>query len=169
MLYTSTVSDTQQQVGDFVIQSAHLSLPLLNRAYINLAEHLFQSLKFLPQRPDIATKVRKASSPSDAIREARKNIADVKRGWIGKGLNVSAMREVLLLKFSQHSTLRRQLLLTGDSEIVEASPTDAFWGNASGGGRIALGRNELGKALQRTRETISAQAGLGIGSGAKTV
>lgn len=132
-------------------------------------EHLFQSLKFLPQRPDIAAKVRKASTPVDAIREARKNISDVKRGWIGKGLNVAAMREVLLLKFSQHSTLRRQLLMTGDAELVEASPTDAFWGNASGNGGIAVGRNELGKALQKTRETILAQAGLGIGSGAVTV
>lgn len=113
--------------------------------------------------------MRKASTPVDAIREARKNISDVKRGWIGKGLNVAAMREVLLLKFSQHSALRRQLLMTGDAELVEASPTDAFWGNASGNGGIAVGRNELGKALQKTRETIRAQAGLGIGSGAVTV
>lgn len=135
------------------------------------AEHLFQALKFLPHRPDIATKVRKASSPLDAMLEARKHMADVQKGWIGKGANVAAMRNVLLLKFSQHSFLQRQLLLTGDSELVEASPTDAFWGSAAGAnsGRIGLGRNELGKALSRTRETIRAQSGLGIGSGAKTV
>lgn len=136
------------------------------------AEHLFQSLKFLPSRPEIANKVRKANAAPEAIREARKNIASVKRGWIGQGKNVEAMRTVLLLKFSQHSKLGRQLLLTGDAELIEASPTDAFWGSAAGsanGGIPGLGRNELGKALVRTRETIRTQAGLGYGSASVTV
>jgi predicted NAD-dependent protein-ADP-ribosyltransferase YbiA (DUF1768 family) len=66
--------------------------------------------------------------------------------------------------------LRRQLLLTGDAELVETSPADAFWGNAAGNeGGFGGGRNELGKALARTRETLRIQSGLGIGSGAKTV
>lgn len=134
------------------------------------AEHLFQATKFLPHRPDLATKIRKISSPNDAIKEARKNMTEVKKGWIGKGGNVASMREVLLLKFTQHSVLRRQLLLTGDAELVETSPADAFWGNAAGkDGGFGGGRNELGKALARTRETIRIQSGLGIGSGAKTV
>lgn len=134
------------------------------------AEHLFQSLKFLPHRPDLATKVRKAATPLDAMREARKHTANVKKGWIGQAYNVAAMRTVLLLKFSQHSALRRQLLLTGEADLIEDSPTDAFWGAASGSaGGISAGRNELGKALVRTRETIRGQAGLGYGSAAKTV
>jgi ribA/ribD-fused uncharacterized protein len=132
------------------------------------AEHLFQSLKFLGHRPDIVSKIRKLSSPTDVIKESRKNITHVKKGWIGKRENVAAMREVLLLKFSQHTILKRQLLLTGDSELVEASPTDAFWGSGAGAG-FNSGRNELGKALVRTRETIRSQSGLGIGSGAKTI
>ncbi|UZJ57368.1 hypothetical protein CBS101457_006688 [Exobasidium rhododendri] len=132
------------------------------------AEHLFQSLKFIGHHPEIVSKIRKQSQPSDAIKESRKNITSVQKGWIGNRGNVAAMREVLLLKFSQHSALRRQLLLTGDSELVEASPTDAFWGIGSGSG-FGSGRNELGKALVRTRETIRAQSGLGVGSGAKTI
>jgi len=132
------------------------------------AEHLFQSLKFIGHRPEVVSKIRKTSLPTEAIKEARKNIKDVKKGWVSQGGNVAAMREVLLLKFSQHSGLKRQLLLTGDSELVEASPIDVFWGIGSGAG-FGTGRNELGKALIRTRETIRAQSGLGIGSGAKTV
>lgn len=136
------------------------------------AEHLFQSLKFLPHRPDLANKIRKINNPADAIREARKHTAHVKKGWIGQGRNLETMRLVLLLKFSQHTSLSRQLLLTGDADLIEASPTDAFWGAAGSvgsGGIAGLGRNELGKALRRTRETIRAQAGLGAGSGAQTV
>ncbi|EPQ27692.1 uncharacterized protein PFL1_04830 [Pseudozyma flocculosa PF-1] len=129
------------------------------------AEHLFQSTKFLPHRPEIAAKVRKASNPIDAIKVARKYSTDVKPGWIKEGLNVQAMRDVLLLKFTQHSDLRMALLETGDAELVNASPTDAFWG-AAGNGR---GRNELGKAIETVRETIQGASGLGIGSGARTV
>ncbi|PWN36623.1 DUF1768-domain-containing protein [Meira miltonrushii] len=83
---------------------------------------------------------------------------------------IIAMRTVLLLKFSQNTTLTKQLLRTGDAELIEDSPTDAFWGIAAGGGRqVGAGRNELGKALMRTRESIRNQSGLGFGSGAKTV
>lgn len=134
------------------------------------AEHLFQALKFLPHRPDIANKIRKISSPQDAIKEARKNMPEVKKGWIGGRGNVAAMRGVLLLKFTQHTVLGTHLIQTGSAELVEASPTDAFWGNAaSSEGGFGGGRNELGKALVRTRETLRQQAGLGVGSGAKTV
>lgn len=135
------------------------------------AEHLFQALKFLPHRQDLATKVRKAPSPSEAMREARKNATSVRSGWIRQRNNVNAMRTVLLLKFTQHSALQRQLLKTGDAELIEDSPTDAFWGiaSASGAGGVGAGRNELGKALVRTRENLRNHVGLGYGSAAKTV
>lgn len=56
-------------------------------------------------------------------------------------------------------------------EIINASPTDVFWGSgrAAGSQKPGVGRNELGKALMRTRETLLESAGLGWGSGAKTV
>lgn len=59
-----------------------------------LSEHLFQSLKF-PHRPDLAKLVRRAETPSEAVRVARKHAADVRKGWRQEGLNVIAMREVL--------------------------------------------------------------------------
>ncbi|CEH16154.1 hypothetical protein CBOM_06021 [Ceraceosorus bombacis] len=135
------------------------------------AEHLFQSLKFLPHRPDIATRVRKAGSPSDAMLIARANVADARKGWIRQGINVAVMRETLLLKFTQHSSLRELLVQTGEAELVEANPSDAFWGSGAPEGSTAqgLGRNQLGKSLMRTRETLLSVAGIGIGSGALTV
>ncbi|PWN48710.1 DUF1768-domain-containing protein [Violaceomyces palustris] len=130
------------------------------------AEHLFQASKFLPHKPEIAAKIRKTSNPLDAIKVARKYSKEVKAGWIREGINVQTMRDVLLLKFTQHSDIRRALLETDESVIVEASPTDAFWGSAGSSGR---GRNELGKALMFVREVIRGASGLGWGSGAVTV
>ncbi|KAK0540574.1 hypothetical protein OC835_000591 [Tilletia horrida] len=124
----------------------------------------FRSLKFLPHRPEVARKVRKASTPSEAVRTARKHTADVQRGWRRDGLNLVAMRRVMLLKFSQHSDLRKALLSTGEAQLVNAAPTDVFWGN--GGGR---GRNEFGKALVGVREALRSIDRLGAGSGAITV
>lgn len=94
--------------------SNHFQIPIYydNIRYAS-SEHLFQSLKF-PHRPDIAKQVRKAETPSDAVRIARKNAQFVRDGWRRDGLNIVAMREVLLLKFTQHSALRSRLIQTGE-------------------------------------------------------
>ncbi|KAG9001332.1 hypothetical protein FRB94_004825 [Tulasnella sp. JGI-2019a] len=56
---------------------------------------------------------------------------------------------VILHKFEQHDELRKELLSTGDADLVEdAGANDAFWGNGADG----KGRNELGKALMRLRD-----------------
>ncbi|KAK0547620.1 hypothetical protein OC846_003968 [Tilletia horrida] len=127
------------------------------------AEHCFQSLKF-PHNPAVARKVRKASTPSDAVLTARRHTADVQRGWRRDGLNLVAMRQVMLLKFSQHTALRKALLSTGSARLVYAAPTDVFWGL---GGRA--GRNEFGKALMDVREALRNIDRLGAGSGALTI
>ena len=143
--------------SDFAVISDDIRYPT--------AEHLFQASKFLPHRPDLANKVRKAGNPLDAIKIARKFSEDVKPGWIREGINVQTMRNVLLLKFTQHSNLKEALLETGDANLVNDSPNDAFWGATSD----RRGRNELGKALISVRETIRTSSGLGWGSAAKTV
>lgn len=57
------------------------------------------------------------------------------------------------------------------AELINASPTDVFWGSgrAIGSTKPGVGRNELGKALSRTRDQLLNSAGLGWGSAAKTV
>lgn len=143
---------------------------LLTTVRSALAEHLFQASKFNGHRPDIAARVRKAASPSDAMLEARKNLNEVREGWVRLGLNVNAMRQVLLLKFTQHSDLRRQLLFTGDAQLVEANPGDVFWASGAALGRDnGFGRNQLGRALMKVRETLRSSAGLGSGLGALSV
>ncbi|PIL26369.1 hypothetical protein GSI_12125 [Ganoderma sinense ZZ0214-1] len=71
-----------------------------------------------------------------------------------------------LHKFRQNANLRRELLATGEKELVEASPLDGIWGIGMGEkkgretcGSDALGRqgwglNLLGKALVQARAIL---------------
>lgn len=133
------------------------------------SEHLFQALKFVDTRPDISAKVRKAPNPIEAIRIARLHAAEVRPDWIKEAVNVQMMRMVLVTKFSQYSKLREALLETGDLEIVNANPNDAFWGSAAPAGSVGRGRNMLGRTLMQTRELMRVAAGVGAGSGTRTV
>lgn len=110
------------------------------------SEHLFQSLKFLSHRPDIAARIRGCRRPSEALSEARRYKEYQRSDWFH--VNIHMMDEVLLRKFTQHPSLKSELLSTGDLELIEDSPVDAFWGI----GKDGKGRNELGKALERLRD-----------------
>ncbi|WFD31877.1 hypothetical protein MSPP1_002917 [Malassezia sp. CBS 17886] len=156
--------------GSFFWLSNNADYPVtLDGVRYATAEHLFQAHKFLEHRPNIAAKVRKASSPIEAIRIARTHAKDVRADWIRDGVNVITMRSVLLLKFTQHSNLRLALLETGDTDIVHASPNDVFWGSAAPPNSVGRGRNMLGRTLMQTRELLSVAAGVAAGSGTHTV
>ena len=65
-----------------------------------------------------------------------------------------------LLKFSQNTYYRNYLINTGDTIIVEASPTDTIWGiglsiEDAVRGLGWRGENLLGKAIMKVREKIS--------------
>ncbi|KAF8067882.1 hypothetical protein FPV67DRAFT_1494080 [Lyophyllum atratum] len=115
------------------------------------SEHLFQSFKFHDHKPYLAEHIRKCSSkPSVAFAEARRYQQDVRPDW--PHVNMEKMDITLWHKFTQHSSLKAELLATGDAELVEDSPIDAFWGV----GHDGKGRNELGKALMRLRKQFRA-------------
>ncbi|KAJ7196834.1 hypothetical protein GGX14DRAFT_472937 [Mycena pura] len=122
-----------------------------NRRYPT-SEHVFQSFKFLPHRPDMAEHIRTCSEqPRDVFSAAHRFHADVRPDW--GTVRIPMMDEVLLKKFTQHSRLTQLLLSTGDAELIENSPQDSFWGIGADG----QGRNELGKALQRLRSKLQGQ------------
>ena len=56
-------------------------------------------------------------------------------------------------KFELHGDLRTLLLATGEEDIVEAAPTDYYWGV----GREGTGQNKLGKILERIRAELRAK------------
>lgn len=113
------------------------------------SEHLFQSFKFQDHRPGLAEHIRLyCPGPSDALSEARRFQPEVRPDWLK--VNIQMMEETLRLKFDQHPDLRKELLDTGDAELIEDSDKDAFWGI----GANRQGRNELGKALERLRAQL---------------
>jgi len=67
------------------------------------------------------------------------------------------MKLVLRAKFSQHTHLMQMLIDTGDAQLVEDSPYDAFWGI----GRDGTGQNQLGLLLQEIRAELRANFILG--------
>jgi len=113
------------------------------------SEHLFQALKF-SDKPRLMEHIRTCDPrPSVAFAEARKHAHETQPGWHNGG-NITAMDTVLRHKFNQHKDLRRELLSTGDAELVENSDKDSFWGCGANG----QGDNELGKALMRLRQEL---------------
>lgn len=65
------------------------------------------------------------------------------------------MYECVLAKFLQHADLRKQLMETGDEELVEdtKSTNDMYWGCGTDG----TGRNELGKILMSIRQELKGE------------
>ncbi len=65
------------------------------------------------------------------------------------------MYECVLAKFLQHADLRKQLIETGDEELVEdtKSTNDMYWGCGTDG----TGRNELGKILMSIRQELKGE------------
>jgi N-glycosidase YbiA len=55
-------------------------------------------------------------------------------------------------KFELHPELKAMLLATGDEELIESAPTDAYWGV----GRDGTGQNKLGKIIARIRDELRA-------------
>ncbi|KAJ7146335.1 hypothetical protein C8R44DRAFT_599208, partial [Mycena epipterygia] len=97
------------------------------------SEHLFQ---------DITEKIRTIlNSPRDAFNEARVYKANQHPAEL---TYIIQMDTVIWHKFTQHKALKRELLGTGNVELVDDSPDDEFWGI----GKNNQGKNELGLALE---------------------
>lgn len=63
------------------------------------------------------------------------------------------MKECCMAKFLQHPDLRKQLIDTGDEELMEDSPVDWYWGCGADG----TGKNVLGQVLMEIREELKGE------------
>ncbi|KAF8188841.1 hypothetical protein K438DRAFT_1593929 [Mycena galopus ATCC 62051] len=112
------------------------------------SEHLFQALKFMDNRPDIAESIRTISkSPTEAQKYSLARTAHQHPDW--DRMATAKMEITMWHKFSQHADLKQLLLATGDAELVNYTTND-FWGV----GEDEQGRNEGGKALERVRDGL---------------
>ena len=105
-----------------------------------------------PKDPAVAEWLASAPKPRFCALAAHALLPyDVKSDW--KTTKVDRMRRVLIEKFRQNEELRKKLVETKDSELIEASNTDSFWGVGLSG----LGENMLGKLLIEVRDQVSVE------------
>lgn len=107
------------------------------------SEHYFQAQKF--QDKEHQASIRKARSPMQAARLGRSRRRPLRKDW--EAVKVAIMRIAVLEKFKQHENLRKLLLSTGDSKIVEHTDNDSYWGDGGDGS----GKNMLGRLLMEVR------------------
>ena len=116
-------------------------------------EHYYQAQKSLD--PAYREAVHQAATPEKA---KRLSVSWFKaaRGREPRGdweaIKVDVMRHADAAKYRQNSDLAALLLATGDAELIEDSPHDAFWGT----GKDGSGHNWAGRVLMKVRETLRA-------------
>jgi ribA/ribD-fused uncharacterized protein len=111
------------------------------------AEYAYQFGK--PNKVNVAEWLMAAPTPSLCAQAAHALFGwQIRSDWAQ--IKVERMRDVLRAKFTQHEYLRKQLLATGDAELIEESTMDAFWGI----GKKGNGQNMLGKLLMEVRAEL---------------
>jgi len=111
------------------------------------AEHYFQAQKFKDTQHQ--EQIRKANSPMLAARLGRDRKKKLRKDW--ESVKDNIMYDAVIAKFTQHDDLKKMLLSTGDTKIIEHTSNDSYWGDG-GNGR---GRNMLGIILMRVRNELN--------------
>jgi ribA/ribD-fused uncharacterized protein len=146
--------DTPERVRfyehDFYVLSNFSAFAIWDGGFLlPTSEHAYHWYKF-PERPDISSVIRNATSAHEAFKLAEAHRADRRADW--DAVKVDIMRRILWLKVNQHEYVRRKLLATGTRELVEDSWRDDFWG----WGPNRDGQNMLGKLWMEIRSALTA-------------
>ncbi|KAH7104272.1 DUF1768-domain-containing protein, partial [Auriculariales sp. MPI-PUGE-AT-0066] len=133
----------------------------------NTAEHYMMAHKArLFGDLEVEAQILGNGDPSDApdAREV-KALGRLVKNFVEATWNANRLRiveEGNMLKFTQHEELRKQLLATGERQLVEASPMDRIWGVGFGERNAPYnkgrwGLNLLGIALMNVRKRLREQ------------
>ncbi|KAE8235974.1 hypothetical protein A4X13_0g9311 [Tilletia indica] len=93
------------------------------------AEAFYQAAKFA-KHPDLVVAIQNTTSSGDMLYKTQHWNEYVPEDWDEKSLSI--MKEIQLLKFSQHKQLRARLVQTGNAELIYRSKTDvstSVWQN----------------------------------------
>lgn len=119
----------------------------INDKMYKTVEHYFQSRKF--KDLEYRRKIRKAENPLIAKRLGGTRNIKLRSDW--EEIKDDVMYKAVYTKFKQHKDIRKILLNTGNSIIIENSPYDYYWGC----GKTGIGKNKLGKILMKVRKDLS--------------
>lgn len=122
--------------------------------YWSTVEHYYQAQKFVGTQDESIIKVIHAvKTPEEAASLGRSPSRKVRPDW--EDVKLAVMREAVLTKFLTHPDIQAILLKTDESELIENSPTDYYWGC----GADKTGQNHLGKVLMSVRALIRQRRG----------
>ena len=112
-------------------------------------EHYFQAQKFTAT-PEYQEEIRLAKTPEKAKNLGGSREKPIRADW--DQVREDVMKKALKAKFTQNADLKALLLSTGNRPLVEANPTDSYWGY----GRTKKGKNRMGILLQQLRDELRA-------------
>lgn len=114
-------------------------------------EHYFQAQKFLgPANATYREKIRGAKTPKDAKTLGRTRQMPIRDDW--DAARDTVMLHALRQKFAAKK-LQERLLGTDLRPLIEASPSDSYWGCGQSGN----GQNRLGQLLMQVRAELRSQ------------
>lgn len=119
----------------------------LDGYYWKTSEHYFQAMKFVGT--EHFHDVRLAPTPSKAAEIGRDRTRPLRHDW--EQVKDKIMYDAIKAKFTQNPDILEVLLGTGSATLIEASPTDKYWGE----GKDRSGKNMLGILLMQLREELS--------------
>ena len=109
-------------------------------------EHYFQAQKFLNTPHEEA--IRHLKKPMDARIHGQDRNKPLREDW--EKVKNDVMEKAVFAKFSQHEALKKILLSTENSFLIEHTKNDSYWGD----GKSGKGRNMLGHILMKVREQL---------------
>jgi len=124
------------------------------------AEHAFQGHKALIagriDKHDEVLRIRE-SQPGKAKRTCNRHNMPMPQELVEywNDMSYRVMLDIVRSKFSRNSWLKRQLLLTGDTELIEGNNWgDDIWGCIRDSSNGWTGENKLGEILMQVREEL---------------
>ncbi|KAF8076853.1 hypothetical protein FPV67DRAFT_1406118 [Lyophyllum atratum] len=138
--------DQDSEYSYYLIHSPH---PVFHEGQeYPTAAHLLEALKFLPDHPEIAERIRQCDD-TEEVYQLSAEYAQHENPDYAPSI-VDTMQKVISLKFKQHADLRYKLWNTDPAPLRYNDPSDSFWGI----GPTGRGRNELGAVLERVRAEV---------------
>lgn len=119
---------------------------LLDNITWSSVEHYYQAQKHIDNL-ELFNRIRLAKDPREA-KEIAESVPMVRQDW--DSLEVEIMKRAIWAKFKQNINLAKQLLDTGERELVSNGNRGRFWDQDE----RAVGRNMLGRILMEVRQEL---------------